>query len=132
VRGSVVAYDNAVKRGLLQVPADVLDMHGAVSEPVARAMATGARVALGSDLAVSITGIAGPSGGTPEKPVGTVHIAVADETEISHVELSLRGDRGSVQRAATRWALKLVWDRLVARGVASIRPMDWPMDWPMD
>jgi nicotinamide-nucleotide amidase len=124
LRGVVVAYDNSIKEGLLGVPSQMLAEHGAVSEPVARALASGARTRLGSDLAVAITGIAGPSGGTPEKPVGTVHIAVSDESEISHLRLQLRGDRGSVQRAATRWALKLVWDRLVARGVASIQPLD--------
>jgi nicotinamide-nucleotide amidase len=120
LRGVVVAYDDAIKSGVLGVPADLLAAHGAVSDPVARAMATGGSRVLGSDLCVAITGIAGPGGGTPEKPVGTVHVAVADGAEIVHKALSLRGDRGTVQRSATRWALKLLWDRLVARGVASI------------
>ena len=120
LRGVVVAYDDTIKKGVLGVPADLLAAHGAVSEPVARAMATGGSRVLGSDLCVAITGIAGPGGGSPEKPVGTVHIAVADAGEIVHKALSLRGDRGTVQRAATRWALKLLWDRLAARGVASI------------
>jgi nicotinamide-nucleotide amidase len=120
LRGVVVAYDDAIKARVLGVPSDLLAAHGAVSEPVARAMATGGSRVLGSDLCVAITGIAGPGGGSPEKPVGTVHVAVADGPEIVHKVLSLRGDRGTVQRSATRWALKLLWDRLVARGVASI------------
>lgn len=120
LRGVVVAYADAVKRDVLGVPADLLAAYGAVSEPVARAMATGGSRVLRSDLCVAITGIAGPGGGSPEKPVGTVHVAVADGAEIVHKALPLRGDRGTVQRAATRWALKLLWDRLVARGVASL------------
>lgn len=121
--GGVIAYDNRVKVGALEVPAAVLDNQGAVSEPVARAMATGGRRVLGSDLCVAITGIAGPTGGSAEKPVGTVHIAVCDGTETSHKQLKLRGDRGTVQRAAAQWGLKLLWDRLVARGVADIAPL---------
>jgi nicotinamide-nucleotide amidase len=72
-----VTYSNQAKTGLLGVGAEILASHGAVSEPVARAMAEGALAASGSDLAVAVTGIAGPSGGTPEKPVGTAWIAVA-------------------------------------------------------
>lgn len=123
LRGVVVAYENEIKQRLVGVPAELIAAHGAVSEPVARHLAAGARKLLRSDLAVGITGIAGPSGGSPEKPVGTVHIAVADEVEISHERLQLRGDRGSVQRSATRWALKLLWDRLVLRGAATVQPL---------
>ena len=118
--GGVIAYSNAIKESMLGVPAARLAEHGAVSEPVARSLARGARRALGADLAAGITGIAGPDGGTPEKPVGTVHIAVCDESDVIHKRLRLRGDRGTVQRAAAEWALKLMWDRLVARGAASV------------
>jgi nicotinamide-nucleotide amidase len=75
--GGVVAYSDAVKTALLGVPAALLAEHGAVSEPVARAMAEGARRALGSDWALAVTGVAGPGGGSDEKPVGTVDLAWA-------------------------------------------------------
>ena len=75
--GGVVAYSNAAKSALLDVPASVLESEGAVSEPVARAMAEAARVRFGADFAIATTGISGPDGGTPEKPVGLVWIAIA-------------------------------------------------------
>jgi nicotinamide-nucleotide amidase len=121
--GAIVAYDDRIKRDLLRVREDDLKTHGAVSEVVARAMAEGARKALGSDLCVSVTGIAGPTGETPGKPVGTVHFAIADAEGTEHRQLLLRGDRGTVQRASELWALKLVWDRLLAQGHATIAQM---------
>ncbi|MGD9890479.1 MAG: CinA family protein [Dehalococcoidia bacterium] len=75
--GGVVAYDNRSKRALLGVPADLLIAHGAVSAEVASAMADGVRRAFGTDIGVGITGVAGPTGGSDEKPVGTVFIACA-------------------------------------------------------
>ncbi|MCP9834120.1 competence/damage-inducible protein A [Cyanobium sp. Aljojuca 7A6] len=75
--GGVIAYANAVKQDLLGVPAALLDAHGAVSDPVAEAMAAGARRLTGATWAVAVTGIAGPGGGTEEKPLGLVHIAIA-------------------------------------------------------
>ena len=75
--GSITAYENSVKMNLLQVPESVLLQHGAVSEECAQAMALGAARALQSQVAVSTTGIAGPTGGTPDKPVGTVFVAVS-------------------------------------------------------
>lgn len=77
--GGVVAYANAAKQALLGVPAELLDQHGSVSEPVARAMAEGARERFGADLALATTGVSGPGGGSAEKPVGTVCIALARE-----------------------------------------------------
>ena len=118
--GGIISYSNHVKVASLGVDPAVLEAHGAVSEPVAKAMAEGARAATRSDLSVAITGIAGPGGGTPEKPVGTVHIDVFDGEAHLHKRLQLRGNRGTVRHASQQWALKLVWDRLCARGLASI------------
>ena len=106
--GAVVAYANAVKEAELGVPADVLAAHGAVSEEVARAMARGARERLGADVAVSVTGIAGPDGGTPEKPVGLVHLAVAGPDGEDAVTTSFPGDRDGIRRRAAVTALHLV------------------------
>ncbi len=122
--GGVIAYDNTVKTGVLGVlPAD-LSQHGAVSEAVARAMATGARRVLGTDFAVATTGIAGPGGGSEEKPVGTVDIAVADGEGCTYKRLQLFGERALIQHVSAMWALKLLWDRLVERGLASVEGMD--------
>lgn len=77
VRGGVVAYANEVKRDVVGVPEELLVAHGAVSEPVALALARGVRSLLGTEVGASVTGIAGPTGGTPDKPVGTVYIAAS-------------------------------------------------------
>lgn len=110
--GGVVAYADAVKVAQLGVPAELLATQGAVSEPVARAMAEGARTRLGADIGVSTTGIAGPSGGSSDKPVGTVDIAVATASGTTHKRLRLFGKRDTVRYATTLWALKLVLDTL--------------------
>ena len=75
--GGIVAYANRIKRDLVGVPEELLETHGAVSFAVALAMAQGVRHALGTDVGLSTTGIAGPTGGTPDKPVGTVYVAVS-------------------------------------------------------
>src|SRR5690606_14306548 len=87
--------------------ASLIERHGAVSREVAVAMATGARERLKSDLALSITGIAGPTGGTPEKPVGLVHYAVASAAGVSHREQAFPGDREQVRMRAAFAALAL-------------------------
>ena len=92
-KGGVVAYSNEVKECALGVQHSTLEAHGAVSEETAREMAEGVRTRLGSDLAIATTGIAGPDGGTPEKPVGTVWIAVADATHTEAQLLSFPGRR---------------------------------------
>jgi nicotinamide-nucleotide amidase len=84
-RGGVVAYANSAKEALLGVPRELLERHGAVSDPAARAMAEGARRRFGADLAVAATGISGPGGGAPEKPVGLVHLALAS-SEGTHAD----------------------------------------------
>lgn len=122
--GGVIAYDNSVKQGLLGVSEGDLVAHGAVSEVVARAMAIGARRALGTDFAVATTGIAGPDGGSKEKPVGTVDIAVADADGCSYKRLSLHGERNLIQHVSALWALKLLWDRLVELGLARVEQLD--------
>ncbi|MFO0582918.1 MAG: CinA family nicotinamide mononucleotide deamidase-related protein [Anaeromyxobacter sp.] len=104
----VVAYANAVKEQVVGVPAALLAAHGAVSEPVARALAEGVRRLGGATYGVGITGIAGPTGGTPEKPVGTVHLAVAGPGGTTHALRQFRGDRPRVQRSAAYEALDLL------------------------
>ncbi|MBL7648310.1 MAG: CinA family protein [Candidatus Hydrogenedentes bacterium] len=110
--GGIVAYSNAVKMALLAVPASTLEIHGAVSEETARAMAGGARKALGSDIAVAVTGIAGPGGGTAEKPVGLVYMAVAGAGITRAVKHQFQGDRESIKTQTADAALNLVWESL--------------------
>ncbi len=106
--GGVVSYANEVKSGVLGVPADLIGEVGAVSEPVAKAMAEGARRVLGSDIAVSTTGIAGPGGAVPGKPVGTVCFGLAiDGRETVTITRNFPGDRAAVRRRATSAALHL-------------------------
>ena len=110
--GSVVSYANDVKHRVLGVPEDVLENPGAVSEPTARAMAEGVRELLGATHAVSTTGIAGPDGGTPRKPVGTVYIGIATPagTRVEHHVFP--GDRAAVIAASADRALALLLDAL--------------------
>jgi nicotinamide-nucleotide amidase len=104
----VVAYANAAKERTVGVPADLLAAHGAVSEAVARALAEGIRRSSGAAWGIGLTGIAGPSGGTPEKPVGTVHLAVAGAAGTEHVQRLYRGDRERIRRQAAYEALNLL------------------------
>ncbi|XXJ21287.1 CinA family protein [Desulfovibrio caledoniensis] len=103
--GSVVAYSNAVKNKLLGVPADILEQHGAVSEPVVLAMAKGVLETIGADVSVAISGIAGPSGGTPEKPVGTVWIAWAWPGGSRAKQYSFQGTRDQVKNQTVMAAI---------------------------
>jgi nicotinamide-nucleotide amidase len=106
--GSVVAYADAVKAGQLEVPEDVLAAHGAVSPETAAAMTAGARERLGADVAVSVTGIAGPGGGTEEKPVGLVYLHAAAPDGERAADFQFPGDRDSIRRRATVTALHLL------------------------
>jgi len=107
-RGGLVAYDNGVKETLLGVPSGLIAEHGAVSAEVAEAMAQGARERLGVDVAVSVTGIAGPGGGTPEKPVGLVFFHAAGPSGDRSLRIELPGDRGVIRSRSTVAALHLV------------------------
>lgn len=110
-----VTYSNASKTDLLAVPADLIDACGAVSEPVARAMARGALAGSGADLSVSVTGVAGPGGGTAEKPVGLVHFsAVGPNGEIHAMHRFGDIGREQVRLASVRVALGLLLERIRA------------------
>ncbi|MGB3617584.1 MAG: nicotinamide-nucleotide amidohydrolase family protein, partial [Catalinimonas sp.] len=107
-RGGVVAYHNDIKTGLLNVPPDVLATYGAVSEATVRAMAAGVRQRLGTEVGVATSGVAGPGGGTPDKPVGTVWIAVATPERTEAHKLQLTSERDlNIELTAVR-ALNLV------------------------
>ncbi len=106
--GGVIAYDNRVKVGALGVAERDLAEHGAVSEPVARAMASGARARVGAAVGVAITGVAGPGGGTPEKPVGTVWIAVDADGDVRARRIHAVGDRGEIRARAAQAALEMM------------------------
>lgn len=110
--GGIVSYSDALKRTLLAVPAETLERHGAVSAQTAVAMAIGARRTLGSDIAVSVTGIAGPAGGSHAKPVGLTYVAVADADGHDVRRFVWRGDRAENKRSSAAAALEIVLARL--------------------
>lgn len=117
VAGGVVAYSNAAKTELLGVDATLIERHGAVSEPVAEAMAAGALRRFGADAAIAITGIAGPGGGTPDKPVGTVcfSVALSDGAAVTRTT-RLPGDRSDVRERSTTVAMHLLRRALAGDG----------------
>jgi len=112
VLGGIVAYHNRAKAALLRVPPAMLRRHGAVSAPVAAAMARGARRACGADHAVGVTGIAGPGGGGAGKPVGLVHVAVCGLGATRCRQAVFRGGRRQVREQAAELALILLLERL--------------------
>jgi competence/damage-inducible protein CinA-like protein len=107
-KGGVVAYDDEIKVKTLDVPEDVIRRHGAVSPETAEAMAGGAAERLGAEIAVSVTGIAGPGGGSPEKPVGLVYLHALTPDDSHGMELRLPGNRDAVRRRAAVSALHLL------------------------
>jgi nicotinamide-nucleotide amidase len=111
-RGGIVAYDNALKRSLLQVDEGTLSRFGAVSEETAAEMARGACARLGTDVAIATTGIAGPEGGTPEKPVGLVWFALAANGEVETRRATFPGNRTEIRERATIAALGMLWRHL--------------------
>ena len=104
--GGVISYANSVKIGLLGVPEEDITAFGAVSEPVVRAMALGACRATGADAACSVSGVAGPGGGTPEKPVGTVWIGWCLHGQTRARRFQFSGDRASIREQAAQEALR--------------------------
>ncbi|MBR7177976.1 MAG: nicotinamide-nucleotide amidohydrolase family protein [Oscillospiraceae bacterium] len=109
--GGVISYTNAVKHGVLGVPAEMLDNCGAVSAPVAKAMAEGARRVIGADVAVAVTGLAGPDGDEYGNPVGTVFIGYADGRTSFAREYHFGGDRASVREQTVCAALELILEQ---------------------
>ncbi len=115
-----VTYSNAAKESVLDVPSEVLRAHGAVSSECVRAMAEGVRRLTGADLAVSISGVAGPGGGTADKPVGRVYLALSRAHGTEVIERNYPGDRATVQRSAAYEALSLI--RGACRGPVTVPP----------
>ena len=108
LKGGLIAYSNQIKMNVLGVPEGLIQRHGAVSAPVVKAMAKRARLLFRSDYGVGISGIAGPTGGSPAKPVGLVHIAACSKKRVLHKELRLKGNRLSIKTQAATKALQLL------------------------
>ena len=108
VLGGLVVYSNEAKTALAGVPAELIEAHGAVSPEVGRALAAGARDRLGADVGIGITGIAGPGGGTPEKPVGTVCLCVSTAEDVLEQTVRLPGGRGDVRERTTTVAMHML------------------------
>jgi len=113
-QGGVISYANRVKEEVLAVPAAMLAAHGAVSAEVAKAMAMGARRLCHADLALAVTGIAGPDGGSAEKPVGTVYIALASGQGARAERFLFAGDRQRIREMSVQTALNMVRQELLA------------------
>ena len=110
-KGGVISYTNAVKQAVLEVPGEILETRGAVSGETARYMVTGVRKLLDADVAVSVTGLAGPGGDEFGNPVGTVFIGYADETQTIVKHFVFSGDREAVRRQTVEAALKLILEQ---------------------
>ena len=112
----MVTYSNRSKIELLGVSPQVISEHGAVSEACVRAMATGIKGLAGTDLGLAVSGVAGPTGGTSEKPVGTVHMALAWNDSVQCWKHFFGGSRGEIKWKASQQALMLIRDHLAAQG----------------
>ena len=110
-KGGIVSYCNEIKHALLGVDAEMLQKHGAVSAPVAKAMAEGARKQLQTDVAVSVTGLAGPDGDEYGNPVGRVYIGYCDAKVAESREFTFSGDRESVREQAIQAVLKVILEK---------------------
>ena len=113
--GGVIAYSNAVKESMLGVRHETLVAYGAVSEQTAKEMAAGTRERIGTDIGISTTGIAGPTGGTPEKPVGLVYIGISTAEKTVAFECHFKGSREEIKEETARTLLKKVLDALQAQ-----------------
>jgi nicotinamide-nucleotide amidase len=110
--GGVVCYSNPLKTSMVGVPAALIEQHGAVSQPVAQAMAEGIRARSGASIGIGITGVAGPSGGSPEKPVGLVFISLADARGTQVREFRFPGNRERIRLWASQMALEMLRRRV--------------------
>ncbi len=124
--GGFVTYSDGLKQSAVGVPHDVLVAHGSVSAQAAMAMAAGGRERTGADLAVAVTGIAGPDGGSPPKPVGLTYVAVADAAGIAVKRHLWSGDRSENKRLSASAALELLLERIEAAGGPETAPPDRP------
>jgi PncC family amidohydrolase len=121
--GGVVAYSNPVKVAMLGVDAEQLAAHGAVSAQVARSMAVGSMKRTGANVAVAVTGVSGPGGGSAAKPVGLTYVAVADADGVEVRRFIWAGDRSANRESSARAALELLLDRL-SSGVESVKSVE--------
>lgn len=110
--GGVISYSNAMKQRFLNVAEETLEQHGAVSDQTAREMAKGIRDAAAVDIGIATTGVAGPGGGTPAKPVGLVYIALADSDGVTVARHVFDGTRRENKEATCRTALQMLLDRV--------------------
>jgi len=110
--GGAIVYSDSLKHAFAGVSPEMIAEHGAVSAEVAKALATGIRLRTGATLGLGVTGIAGPTGGTEEKPVGLVYIAVSDAEKTESIEKNFRGDRQKIREWTTQQALDLLRRRL--------------------
>ena len=111
--GGVVAYSDHAKRELLGVPSELIMTHGAISRPVTEAMAAGVKQRLGSTLGIAVTGVAGPTGATPETPVGLLIIGLADDVHVESRTITLTGDRERIREVGALLTLSLLRQRLL-------------------
>ncbi len=113
--GGIICYSAEVKKNLLQVPSAILQNQGAVSEACAKALASGVKKLLLSDWAISITGFAGPSGGSATEPVGSVWFAVCGPSFEASINQRFSGDRNQIQNSATRYALQFLLSSVISQ-----------------
>lgn len=109
LKAGLITYSNKAKRKYLNVKKDTLKKHGAVSKQIAKEMAKGAAIGNNADVSIAITGIAGPDGGTDEKPVGLVYIGCYAKDHITVKEYKFKGSRDDIRKAATKAALELMY-----------------------